>query len=76
MATYVFFVLTGYKFRPVSQHPYFSVHSGDDFDDEDDHDDDGEVEMQVTISYRIILSIILIRLSFHFILITASHIPV
>ncbi|ETN64571.1 lung seven transmembrane receptor [Anopheles darlingi] len=40
MATYVFFVLTGYKFRPVSQHPYFSVHGGDDFDDEDDHDDD------------------------------------
>ncbi|XP_053658310.1 protein GPR107 [Anopheles marshallii] len=39
MATYVFFVLTGYKFRPVSQHPYFSVH-GEDLDDEDD---DGEV---------------------------------
>uniref|UniRef100_A0A182MWI8 GOST seven transmembrane domain-containing protein n=1 Tax=Anopheles culicifacies TaxID=139723 RepID=A0A182MWI8_9DIPT len=39
MATYVFFVLTGYKFRPVSQHPYFSVH-GDDLDDDDD---DGEV---------------------------------
>ncbi|XP_035894549.1 protein GPR107 [Anopheles stephensi] len=41
MATYVFFVLTGYKFRPVSQHPYFSVH-GDDLDDDDD---DGEVEI-------------------------------
>uniref|UniRef100_A0A182VT21 GOST seven transmembrane domain-containing protein n=1 Tax=Anopheles minimus TaxID=112268 RepID=A0A182VT21_9DIPT len=39
MATYVFFVLTGYKFRPVSQHPYFSVH-GEDLDDDDD---DGEV---------------------------------
>uniref|UniRef100_A0A182PL29 GOST seven transmembrane domain-containing protein n=1 Tax=Anopheles epiroticus TaxID=199890 RepID=A0A182PL29_9DIPT len=41
MATYVFFVLTGYKFRPVSQHPYFSLH-GDDLDDDDD---DGEVEI-------------------------------
>ncbi|XP_049300136.1 protein GPR107 [Anopheles funestus] len=41
MATYVFFVLTGYKFRPVSQHPYFSVH-GEDLDDDDD---DGEVEI-------------------------------
>lgn len=34
MATYVFFVLTGYKFRPVSQNPYFSVHANDDDDDE------------------------------------------
>uniref|UniRef100_A0A8W7PKU8 GOST seven transmembrane domain-containing protein n=1 Tax=Anopheles coluzzii TaxID=1518534 RepID=A0A8W7PKU8_ANOCL len=41
MATYVFFVLTGYKFRPVSQHPYFSLH-GEDLDDDDD---DGEVEI-------------------------------
>lgn len=41
MATYVFFVLTGYKFRPVSQHPYFSVHG----DDPDDDGDDGEVEI-------------------------------
>lgn len=31
MATYVFFVLTGYKFRPASSHPYFIV----DTDDED-----------------------------------------
>ncbi|XP_053683683.1 protein GPR107 [Sabethes cyaneus] len=38
MATYVFFVLTGYKFRPVSQNPYFSVHDNDD-------DDDDEVEV-------------------------------
>ncbi|XP_017018240.1 protein GPR107 [Drosophila kikkawai] len=30
MATYVFFVLTGYKFRPVSQHPYFEVPDEDD----------------------------------------------
>ncbi|KAL7742576.1 hypothetical protein ACLKA6_007552 [Drosophila palustris] len=34
LATYVFFVLTGYKFRPVSSHPYFTV--PDDDDDEDD----------------------------------------
>lgn len=25
MATYVFFVLTGYKFRPASANPYFQV---------------------------------------------------
>ncbi|KAH8414906.1 hypothetical protein KR215_009511 [Drosophila sulfurigaster] len=35
-ATYVFFVLTGYKFRPVSSHPYFTV---------PDEDDDDEVEV-------------------------------
>lgn len=38
MATYVFFVLTGYKFRPVSQNPYFSMHDVDD-------DEDDEVEI-------------------------------
>jgi len=32
MATFVFFVLTGYKFRPVPQHPYFTM--GDDSEDE------------------------------------------
>lgn len=49
MATFVFFVLTGYKFRPASSHPYFAVDSdeeaelrnslvgaGDDDDDEVD----------------------------------------
>lgn len=30
MATYVFFVLTAYKFRPTSSHPYFSVRNIDD----------------------------------------------
>lgn len=25
MATYVFFVVTGYKFRPATQSPYFNV---------------------------------------------------
>lgn len=30
MATYVFFVLTGYKFRPVSSHPYFQVETDDE----------------------------------------------
>lgn len=34
MATYVFFVLTGYKFRPTSSHPYFTPDDGDDDDDE------------------------------------------
>lgn len=33
MATFVFFVLTGYKFRPVPQHPYFSM--GDESDDDE-----------------------------------------
>lgn len=30
MATYVFFVLTGYKFRPESSHPYFQVETDDE----------------------------------------------
>ncbi|XP_017468863.1 PREDICTED: protein GPR107 [Rhagoletis zephyria] len=30
MATYVFFVLTGYKFRPDSSHPYFAVRNEED----------------------------------------------
>jgi len=32
MTTYVFFVLTGYKFRPASANPYFqlSVDSGEE----------------------------------------------
>ncbi|XP_066991840.1 protein GPR107 [Anabrus simplex] len=34
MATYVFFVLTGYKFRPASANPYFQANTDDD-DDED-----------------------------------------
>ncbi|XP_019872120.1 protein GPR107 isoform X2 [Aethina tumida] len=30
MATYVFFVLTAYKFRPASQNPYFALNNDDD----------------------------------------------
>lgn len=30
MATYVFFVLTGYKFRPASAHPYFTIDNDED----------------------------------------------
>lgn len=30
MATYVFFVLTAYKFRPVSSHPYFQMETDDE----------------------------------------------
>ncbi|XP_055685432.1 protein GPR107 [Lutzomyia longipalpis] len=33
MANYTFFVLTAYKFRPASQHPYFTVSNTDDEDD-------------------------------------------
>lgn len=37
MATYVFFVLTGYKFRPASTNPYFTVPSDEvRLDDDDD----------------------------------------
>lgn len=35
MATYVFFVLTGYKFRPANDNPYFRLA----FDDEEDMDE-------------------------------------
>lgn len=33
-ATYIFYVLTAYKFRPVPSHPYFAVDSDDEQDDE------------------------------------------
>ncbi|XP_046981150.1 protein GPR107 isoform X1 [Schistocerca americana] len=36
MATYVFFVLTGYKFRPASANPYFQANTDDDDDEEMD----------------------------------------
>ncbi|XP_029667624.1 protein GPR107 [Formica exsecta] len=36
MATYAFFVLTGYKFRPASANPYFTVPSDEVEPDEDD----------------------------------------
>ncbi|KAG5313714.1 GP107 protein, partial [Acromyrmex insinuator] len=40
MATYAFFVLTGYKFRPASANTYFTVPSDDiEPDDEDDKTD-------------------------------------
>lgn len=35
MSTYVFFVLTGYKFRPAAQNPYFAVPDDDDDEDKD-----------------------------------------
>lgn len=42
MATYVFFVVTGYKFRPANQSPYFNVR---------DLDDDDEVEILTQTGY-------------------------
>lgn len=42
MATYVFFVVTGYKFRPATQSPYFNVR---------DLDDDDEVEILTQTGY-------------------------
>lgn len=34
MATYVFFVMTGYKFRPANNNPYFRVTTDDEDMDE------------------------------------------
>ncbi|KAJ8927949.1 hypothetical protein NQ314_019582, partial [Rhamnusium bicolor] len=42
MSTYVFFVLTAYKFRPASQNPYFAL-------SEEDEDDDVEVVLYLDI---------------------------
>lgn len=36
MATYVFYVLTGYKFRPAAANPYFQVNTEEEEDDEID----------------------------------------
>nr|CAD7423953.1 unnamed protein product [Timema monikensis] len=41
MATYVFFVMTGYKFRPASANPYFQLTPDDD-------DDDAEMDVVVS----------------------------
>lgn len=38
MATYVFFVLTGYKFRPASANPYFTMSSEELAQDDDETD--------------------------------------
>lgn len=32
MATYVFFVMTGYKFRPATNNPYFRVYDEEEMD--------------------------------------------
>uniref|UniRef100_A0A1B6L602 GOST seven transmembrane domain-containing protein n=1 Tax=Graphocephala atropunctata TaxID=36148 RepID=A0A1B6L602_9HEMI len=42
MVTYVFFVMTGYKFRPASANPYFQVSN------EDEQDDDEEMDVVVS----------------------------
>ncbi|XP_046827392.1 protein GPR107 isoform X2 [Vespa crabro] len=44
MATYVFFVLTGYKFRPASANPYFTLTT----DEVDQGDDDDEMDIVVS----------------------------
>ncbi|XP_054275527.1 protein GPR107 [Macrosteles quadrilineatus] len=38
MVTYVFFVMTGYKFRPASANPYFQVTNEDEEDPDDEMD--------------------------------------
>ncbi|XP_012254100.2 protein GPR107 isoform X2 [Athalia rosae] len=40
MATYVFFILTGYKFRPASANPYFTIANGDMVTDDNDEEID------------------------------------
>lgn len=40
MATYVFYVLTGYKFRPAAANPYFQVNT--------EEEDDEEIDMVIT----------------------------
>lgn len=35
MVTYVFYVLTGYKFRPASANPYFQISTEEDDEDMD-----------------------------------------
>ncbi|XP_076242993.1 protein GPR107 isoform X2 [Calliopsis andreniformis] len=44
MATYVFFVLTGYKFRPASANPYFTLTN----DETNQADEDDEVDVVVS----------------------------
>lgn len=36
LATYAFFILTGYKFRPTTHSPYFNIRDLDDDDDEEE----------------------------------------
>lgn len=38
MTTYVFFVLTGYKFRPASANPYFALSAEELAADDDETD--------------------------------------
>uniref|UniRef100_A0A2P2HZ52 Protein GPR107-like n=1 Tax=Hirondellea gigas TaxID=1518452 RepID=A0A2P2HZ52_9CRUS len=38
MATYVFFVITGYKFRPANSNPYFLIAARGEEDDDEDED--------------------------------------
>ncbi|XP_034254196.1 protein GPR107 [Thrips palmi] len=42
MATYVFFVLTGYKFRPAAANPYFQVNT------DEEEEEDEEVDIVIT----------------------------
>ncbi|XP_011498001.1 PREDICTED: protein GPR107 [Ceratosolen solmsi marchali] len=48
MATYVFFVLTGYKFRPASANPYFTLSAEELAQGDDDEETDVVVFSSVT----------------------------
>jgi hypothetical protein len=48
MATYAFYIMTAYKFRPITQSPYFSVR-----DLEDDEDDEVEILTQTGLTENI-----------------------
>lgn len=63
MATYVFFVLTGYKFRPASTNPYFSVPSEEvRLDDDDDRMD--VVYVSIIPAFESLVSLIILEQRF------------
>lgn len=71
MATYVFFVLTGYKFRPASTNPYFTIPSDEvKSGDEDDRMDVVYVSKEPTLQPNPFPTCVffspLVQLSIHF----------
>lgn len=64
LATYIFFALTGYKFRPASANPYFTVN--DDISPNDDDDDEMDVVYVIIIIILIFLIHLLLFKPFYF----------
>jgi hypothetical protein len=48
VATLVFFVLTGYLFKPEAENPYFKLHDSDDEESDDSHNESIHMGEQVT----------------------------